>query len=431
MSQRAAAVPRDSRPRGGQRLARISTASSFSSSRRDFTMPHFRVTYVVSAPDEAGAREIVDALCLEQTVELPLALVPPGTWINEHVVAKCESLRRRLHQPVKPSEPGDTRWDAVVRYNDDTSGNELPQLLNVIFGNTSIKENVMVDDLVLSSALLGKFLGPRFGTAGLREVLGVMKGPLLMTALKPMGTCVAKLAEMAYHFAKGGIDVIKDDHGLANQKYAPFEDRVRACCAAVKKANLETGRNCVYAPCLNAPAHLVVSRARFAKACGAGAVLMIPGITGLDSTRLLAEDPTFGLPIICHPAILGAMLGGGSEGTYLLLKSRHTVCPTRLTLSFICLRNLPRVFAQSATRRAASALWVRRDDLPVVRREVRVFGERVRRYPGRRAAADGQLAANFAVPRGRHDHGENKNHVRGVRRGRLLFNRRVVNRTLP
>ena len=63
---------------------------------------------------------------------------------------------------------------------------------------------------------------------------------------------------------------------------------MRACCAAVRRANAETGRRCVYAPCLNAPAHLVVSRARFAKAAGAGAVLMIPGITGLDTMRLLA-----------------------------------------------------------------------------------------------------------------------------------------------
>ena len=41
---------------------------------------------------------------------------------------------------------------------------------------------------------------------------------------------------------------------------------------------------------------------------------MIPGIGGLDAMRRLAEDPSFGLPIVCHPAILGAMLGGGSDG---------------------------------------------------------------------------------------------------------------------
>ena len=247
-------------------------------------------------------------------MELPESLVPPGTWINEHVVGKCDTLRRCAKQPqFEGKDEKDSRWEAVVRYADDTSGGELPQLLNVIFGNTSIKENVKVEDLELSPTLMGKFLGPRFGTKGLRELLGVPKGPMIMTALKPMGTSVAKLAEMAYAFAKGGIDIIKDDHGLANQRYAPYEERVRACAAAVRRANAETGRKCVYAPCLNAPAHLVVQRARFAKAAGAGAVLMIPGITGVDTMRHLAEDPNFGLPIVCHPAILGAMLGGGSQ----------------------------------------------------------------------------------------------------------------------
>ncbi|EEH57504.1 uncharacterized protein MICPUCDRAFT_10555, partial [Micromonas pusilla CCMP1545] len=193
-------------------------------------------------------------------------------------------------------------------------GGEIPQLLNVLFGNTSIKENVMVTDLALSPSLLSSFFGPRHGVRGLREILGVLRGPMLMTALKPMGSDVEALASMAYDFAKGGIDLIKDDHGLANQNYAPYEERVRACCAAVRRANAETGRRCVYAPCLNAPADLIVPRAKFAKACGAGAVLMIPGIGGLDAMRRLAEDPSFGLPIVCHPAILGAMLGGGSDG---------------------------------------------------------------------------------------------------------------------
>ena len=50
-----------------------------------------------------------------------------------------------------------------------------------------------------------------------------------------------------------------------------------------------------------------------ARDAGAGAVLMIPGITGLDTMRDLAADASFGLPIICHPAMLGAMLGGGSK----------------------------------------------------------------------------------------------------------------------
>ena len=173
--------------------------------------PHFRVTYTIAERDEPAARAIVDALCLEQTVELPLELVPPGTWIHEHVVGKCESLRRSAWQPKSkgantafettttttqrpPHRPHRqsalTRWEAVVRYHDNTTGGEIPQLLNVLFGNTSIKENVMVTDLALSPSLLSSFFGPRHGVRGLREILGVPRGPMLMTALKPMGSDV-------------------------------------------------------------------------------------------------------------------------------------------------------------------------------------------------------------------------------------------------
>lgn len=48
-------------------------------------------------------------------------------------------------------------------------------------------------------------LGPRFGVEGLRQLCGVCSGPLVCTALKPMGKCTAELAAIAYAFAKGGI----------------------------------------------------------------------------------------------------------------------------------------------------------------------------------------------------------------------------------
>ena len=36
-------------------------------------------------------KKIVLEICLEQTVELPEALVPEGTWIREHVVGNAAS----------------------------------------------------------------------------------------------------------------------------------------------------------------------------------------------------------------------------------------------------------------------------------------------------------------------------------------------------
>ena len=81
--------------------------------------------------------------------------------------------------------------------------------------------------------------------------------------------------------------------------YAPFEERVTKCAQACI-ANDITGRNCL-SPDLNAPAHLVLKRAEFAKRVGCGAVLVLPGITGLDACRALSEDENF-IPIIAHPA---------------------------------------------------------------------------------------------------------------------------------
>lgn len=263
---------------------------------------HFVVDYLVSAETEEEARSQARKIAHEQTVELPDAYVAE-TYpdISANVVGKL----------VRLEEEGAGLWKLSISYHEDTTGMELNQFLNVVFGNTSIKPKVQVQDIHLSPGLVEAFPGPRFGSDGLRELCGVAKGePLVMTALKPMGLSVDQLAHQTYCFAKGGIDIIKDDHGLSNQPWAPFEERVRACAAAVKRANDETGRTSLYAPTLSGPIDKLFSMAAFAKKHGAGAVLMLPGITGFDSMRALAADDSFGLPILCHPALLGCMLGG-------------------------------------------------------------------------------------------------------------------------
>eukprot|EP00854_Cymbomonas_tetramitiformis_P003444 gene3444-4328_t len=260
----------------------------------------FSVVYHIEAESESEAKKRAFDICLEQTVELPEKLVT-DEFISNVVVGKIEAL----------AELKKGCWSARISYDNDTTGYEFTQFINVVFGNTSIKDGIKVQDILLSDGLLKAFTGPRFGTTGLRELLGVKSGPLLCTALKPMGSSSQVLADMAYKFALGGIDVIKDDHGLANQCWSRYEERVALCSAAVARANKETGKNCIYAPCLNAPAHLVMERAWSAKRAGAGGVLMLPGITGFDTMRLLAADPNFGLPILAHPAMLGSFSRDG------------------------------------------------------------------------------------------------------------------------
>ena len=118
-----------------------------------------------------------------------------------------------------------------------TTGFEPGQLLNMAFGNTSMLPDVEWVDLALPDTLLAALPGPRFGVAGVRTLAGVPERALTSTALKPQGMDSAALARLAGVFARAGVDIIKDDHGIADQAYAPFAQRVPAVQAAVDEAN--------------------------------------------------------------------------------------------------------------------------------------------------------------------------------------------------
>jgi ribulose-bisphosphate carboxylase large chain len=199
----------------------------------------------------------------------------------------------------------------VVSYPDEAAGGDLLQFLNVVFGNTSLQPGIRVEDFSLPEGL---HRGPRFGVEGLRALVGVEDRPLASTALKPLGLPVSELALQAYQTALGGLDIIKDDHGLADQAFAPFEKRVERCAEAVGAANRETGDHSLYAPNITADPATALARARFAQEAGAGAVLVSPGLAGFGVVRALADSPSFRLPIVVHPAFTGSFVSAGPGG---------------------------------------------------------------------------------------------------------------------
>jgi ribulose-bisphosphate carboxylase large chain len=254
----------------------------------------FTVRYRIVADDKAEARAIARGICLEQTVEVPEELLAEDD-IRAHVIGRIETL--------EAAEPG--CYDVALSYAVECAAGELTQLLNVIFGNTAMQPGIRVLHLDLPARLLEQLRGPRFGRDGIRALLRVFNRPLLGTALKPMGLPAADLADLAYNLALGGIDIIKEDHGLTDQPFAPFAERVPRCAEAVARANRETGRRCLYMPNVSAPADKVSARARQARDWGAGGVMAAPGLIGWDALRLLAEDDSLALPVLCHPAWLG------------------------------------------------------------------------------------------------------------------------------
>ncbi len=268
----------------------------------------FRITYRLGGSEEEARARACD-ICLEQTVEFPEELVPEGP-IREQVVGHLE--RFQLYDDGEPR--GDAAYQAVISFPLETAGDDLSQLLNVVLGNVSLKPAIRAESLDLPASLLGRFRGPRFGRRGLRELTAAAQRPLLSTALKPMGLAPADLAELAYRFALGGIDLIKDDHGLTNQTFSRFDQRLALCTAAVDKANRQTGMKSLYLPNVTASPEEMLRRARLAKQAGAGGLLVCPGICGLDAMRAVADDDAAGLPIMAHPAFQGSFVVRPEEG---------------------------------------------------------------------------------------------------------------------
>jgi ribulose-bisphosphate carboxylase large chain len=267
--------------------------------------PRFAVTYFVEAPDEAEARRRALDIALEQTVEVPRDVVRPG-YVEDEILGRLEALE------PDPQERGG--FLATISYSEDDIGGDFLQFLNIVFGNSSIKPGLKVEDIGLSPGILALCPGPRHGIAGLRARAGIADGPLLMSAIKPVGLSTRELARLAHDFALGGMHYVKDDHGLVDQRTSPFSERLKACVDAVGEANAKSGGRASFVPNITGPFGAILDRAREAEAAGAGAVMLAPALTGYDVVRTLAADPSFGLPIVCHPAFSGANVVSPTSG---------------------------------------------------------------------------------------------------------------------
>ena len=52
-----------------------------------------------------------------------------------------------------------------------------------------------------------------------RRLVETPTRPMIQAVIKPMGTPNEELARMCAAYTRGGVDVIKDDHGITNQSF--------------------------------------------------------------------------------------------------------------------------------------------------------------------------------------------------------------------
>jgi len=291
-----------------------------------------RATYRIAVSPGEEPEERARALAWEQTAELSPGSRAPG--LRRGATGRVEgwsplSGEEEGGGPGRPSgrgTPGKGRGEwglgdpgealaasgiavrAVLSYPGEAAGGEIAQLLNLLWGNASLQEGIALEDVELPGTVVDRFPGPARGIGGIRDATGVGPGrPLLCAALKPLGASPAELAGTARRFAEGGAHLIKDDHSLTDQSWAPFRERVHRCAEAVAEANARTGRSCLYLPHVTGAPGLIAERIGRARELGCRGVLVNALPAGLPVlSQLASQGEVF---LLAHPSGAGGFLG--------------------------------------------------------------------------------------------------------------------------
>ncbi|GIV62184.1 MAG: ribulose-bisphosphate carboxylase [Rhodothermaceae bacterium] len=257
-------------------------------------MATFNVTYHLDAGEDT-VEALAGAVLLEQTIETPPAVGRRYPFVREHLMGRQVAL--------EPDPDGGFR--ATLALPLPTAVADAAQFLNVLFGNSSIHPQVRLLDFEVAPGLGSLFHGPRFGIDGIRACLGVAGRPLTAAALKPVGLSVEEVARLCRLLAEGGVDVIKDDHYLADHPFCPFEARVRACLDAVAGVRSRTGHRALYVPHLSGTPAQIARRYALAREAGAEAVLVAPMLVGLPCFHELTHR-LLDVPVLAHPSFAWA-----------------------------------------------------------------------------------------------------------------------------
>lgn len=255
--------------------------------------PSIVVTYRVRA-GAAAIEERARAIAVEQSVEMPVA-----------AITDAQVLDGILGRVVGIAPAGEGAFDVRVDLAQATTGLEAGQLFNMLFGNTSIHDDVTLQDMEAGPELVQAFGGPRHGIEGLRARVGAGRRALTCSALKPQGMPPEALAALAGRLALGRLDYIKDDHGLADQAYSPFAARVAVVAGAIARAADATAKRTRYVPSLAGTLDDLRRQVDICRAHGLDTIMIAPMVVGVPSfAAVVREAPD--MAVMTHPALAGA-----------------------------------------------------------------------------------------------------------------------------
>ncbi|WP_078551252.1 2,3-diketo-5-methylthiopentyl-1-phosphate enolase [Bacillus alkalicellulosilyticus] len=237
-----------------------------------------------------------------------------GSW-TDLLLVEQEQLQKHKGSVKSIEELPDGKGKITIAYPSANFTSDLPAIITTTFGKLSLDGEIKLLDLELSDDLKKAFPGPQFGVDGIRQQINAYDRPLLMSIFKGViGRDLTYIQEQMKAQALGGVDVVKDDEILFENKLSPLVDRVKVCKQALQESYEETGKRTLYAVNVTGRTYDIIDQARRAVDAGAEALLFNVFSYGLDVLQALAEDQEINVPIMAHPAYAGALISSPQYG---------------------------------------------------------------------------------------------------------------------
>ncbi len=234
---------------------------------------------------------------LEKLAEAVASESSVGTWtkiktMNEKVF---KEYRARIFKIIKVTESSGFVYIAYPWEHFDQKNvmQFFAGVLGNLFGLKELEDCYIVD-IKIPEKYQKQFKGPGSGIEGIRRYVGTKRSrrPHVGTIVKPkVGLTPKEFADVAYNAWVGGLDLVKDDENLVDQKFCPWKKRFDLVSQALDKAEMETGEKKLYATNItDSSIERMLERLDYVKDSGMKMVMLDVYILGIPAVMKMVEE---------------------------------------------------------------------------------------------------------------------------------------------
>ncbi|KMK68264.1 ribulose-bisphosphate carboxylase large subunit family protein [Puniceibacterium sp. IMCC21224] len=217
-------------------------------------MTRLQATYDIESP--LGVAHAAAVIAGEQSTGTFVRLATETDALRDRSSARVELVEVTgvSDHPSLPCRLTGTEYErgrVTLSWPVSNFGPSLTNILATVAGNLfelAEVSGIRLVSLDIPDSVARANPGPQFGITGTRRLMGVPKGPMIGTIVKPsIGLSAEETATLAGDLALAGIDFIKDDELQGNGPGCPLADRAEAVMRALDRAAQTTGRKAMYA----------------------------------------------------------------------------------------------------------------------------------------------------------------------------------------